>query len=269
MRFGRHQKIEEKIKRLRNTNSKSEEVYVERKYKAKATGATTTNIDELLKENQVTLLQGAAGAGKSSVSVKALKSWASRKNGASCILFLAAGSEEKVPLYKLIWDEHSHFSDHTDDELKGAFKYIQELAKTGSLCIWIDGLDEFGLTQKEVQDSGRVALHPDKEVDMKTLCVGILTQKILPGARVVATGRNTGAVNREILENKAAMYELVEMDDNDRVKLINLMEPDPKEGRLISSVDSRQCGVPATSVDAVRHHTTNHRAESQHGKDKE
>ena len=121
LRDGWHQKIEEKIKRLRNTNSKGKEVYVERKYKAQDTGATTTNIEELLKENQVTLLQGGAGAGKSSVSVKTLKRWASRKNGASCFLFLAAGSEEKVPLYKLIWDEHSHFSDHTgDDDLKDA-----------------------------------------------------------------------------------------------------------------------------------------------------
>ena len=128
VRDGRHQKIEEKIRRLANNHSKGEEVYVERKYKAQDTGATTTNIEELLKENQVTLLQGAAGAGKSSVSVKTLKRWTSRKNGASCFLFLAAGSEEKVPLYKLIWDEHSHFSDHTcDDDLKDAYNYIQEL----------------------------------------------------------------------------------------------------------------------------------------------
>ena len=185
VRDGRHQKIEEKVKRLSNNRSWAKEVYVERKYKAKDSGATTANIEELLKENQVTLLQGAAGAGKSSVAVKALKRWAAleQKNGASCFLFLAAGSEEKIPLYKLIWDEHGDFSDHTDDDLKDAYKYIQELAKSGSLCIWIDGLDEFGsFTMKDTKNAARATLHMDKETDIKTLCVGILTQKILPGA---------------------------------------------------------------------------------------
>ena len=242
VRKGRHQKIEEKIKRLGNNHSKGEEVYVDRKYKDQATGAITTNINELLKENQVTLLQGAAGAGKSSVSVKTLKRWAAleQKNGASCFLFLAAGSEEKVPLYKLIWDEHGDVSNHTDDDLKDAFKYIQELAKAGSLCIWIDGLDELGsMTKKDTKNAGRVALHSDTLIDMKTLCVGILTQKILPGAQVVATGRNTRAVNSDILKNKAAMYELVAMDENDRGKMIDLMEQDPREKQRIRTELSR------------------------------
>ena len=72
------------------------------------------------------------------------------------------------------------------------------------MSIWIDGLDELGsLTKKESNDAGGVALHPNKEIYMKTLFVEILRQKILPGARVVATGRNTGAVNTEYIEYKA------------------------------------------------------------------
>ena len=56
----------------------------------------------------MTLLQGAAGAGKSSVAVKALKGWASLEEmrGTTCCLFLSAGSEEKIPMYKMVWDEH-------------------------------------------------------------------------------------------------------------------------------------------------------------------
>ena len=84
----------------------------------------TSNIEELLKENQVTLLQGAAGAEKS--SVKALKGWAAEEKmkEATCCLFLSAGSEEKIPMYKLIWDEHGSFNDHRDTDLKDAFKYL-------------------------------------------------------------------------------------------------------------------------------------------------
>ena len=51
VRDGRHQKIEEKIRRLGNTHGKGGEIYVERKYKAQDTGAITTNIEELVKEN--------------------------------------------------------------------------------------------------------------------------------------------------------------------------------------------------------------------------
>ena len=91
-------------------------------------------------------------------------------------------------------------TEYRDKDLKDAFKYIQDLGKTGSLPIWIDGLDELGsLTKKESNDAGGVALHPNKKIYMKTLFVGILRQKILPGARVVATGRNTGAVNTEYM----------------------------------------------------------------------
>ena len=101
-------------------------------------------------------------------------------------------------MYKLIWDEHGSFNDHRDKDLKDAFQYIKELDKTGNLSIWIDGLDELGsLTKKESNDAGGVALHSNKDIYPKTLFVGILRQKILPGARVVATGRNTGAVNTE------------------------------------------------------------------------
>ena len=54
-----------------------------RKYKARVTGAMTSNIEELLKENQVTPLQG--------VAVKALKGWAAEekmKEATCCLLSL-------------------------------------------------------------------------------------------------------------------------------------------------------------------------------------
>ena len=87
IRNGQHDKIEEKLKRLKNTHGR--EIYVGRKYRDVATGSTTSSIEDLLKPNQVTLLHGEAGAGKSSEAAKALKGWAALKKmkEATCCLF--------------------------------------------------------------------------------------------------------------------------------------------------------------------------------------
>ena len=61
IRIGQHDKIEEKVTRLKNILGK--EIFVRRKYRDIATGSVTSNLEDLLRPNQVTLLQGAAGAG--------------------------------------------------------------------------------------------------------------------------------------------------------------------------------------------------------------
>ena len=64
----------------------------------------TSNIEELLKENQVTLLQGAAGAEKS--SVKALKGWAAEEKmkEATCCLLSLCLELDFLAKYKSIFD---------------------------------------------------------------------------------------------------------------------------------------------------------------------
>jgi hypothetical protein len=221
IRNGQHEKIEEKLGRLRNIHGK--EVFVRRKYREMASGSVTPTIGNVLSPNQVTLLQGAAGAGKSSVAVKALKRWSmlEEMKGATCCLFLSAGSEEKIPMYKMVWDEHSEPLLWPDIQLRDIFQCLQELAQVGRLSIWIDGLDELGyMSQRDIANASRAAADPEMKVDIKTFCVGVLSQKILPGARVIGTGRNTSNVNQELLKNKAVMYELVEMDDSDRSAMI-------------------------------------------------
>ena len=72
------------------------------------------------------------------------------------------------------------------------FQHLQDLADQGKLCVIFDGLDELGeITKPDILNVKYAAPHKALEVNMKTACVGILNGEILPGANVVATGRNT------------------------------------------------------------------------------
>ena len=97
-----------------------------------------------------------------------------------------------------------------------------------------DGLDELGAMSKgDVSNAARAAAHPSLAVDMRTLCAGILSKTILPGAKVLATGRSTEVINRDILEGKALLYEFVGLTDEDRTKLIDMMEQNKGEQERI------------------------------------
>ena len=196
------------------------------------TGQITPTVEQLVLEEKTTLLKGEAGAGKSSVAVKVMKDWSERSHmkDITCCLFLAAGSDEKIPLYKIIWDEYSEATRWSESDAKATFTHLQQLAYEDRLAVIIDGLDEFGvITKKEVANASRAALHPPLEVDIKTACAGILNKTIFPGAKVLATGRSTELLNIDILESKASMKKLVELTEGDREKLIELIEPEPQE----------------------------------------
>ena len=150
----------------------------------------------------------------------------------TCCLFLAAGSEEKIPLNRIIWDEYHEVSRWKDHEAEEAFSHLQDLADRGQLAVIIDGLDELGtMTMKDKDNAARVTMYPSLMIDMKTACLGILSKKILPGALVMATGRNTELVNKEVLEKKAHLCELVHLTEDDRKNLIAKMEQDPWDGK--------------------------------------
>ena len=233
---GEHKKIQDKIRRLENIQGK--EIYLERTFEETSTGKILSSIEHLVLDEEVTLLKGEAGGGKSSVVTKAVQRWAEGNHmlGFTCCLFLAAGSEEKIPLYKIIWDEYTDVRKWSENEAKETFQHLQNLADEGKLAIIIDGLDELGMmTAKDALNASRAANHSPLEVDMKTACVGILNKTILPGARVLATGRNTELVNKEILQSKASMKELIKLTANDRGRMIEMMESDPNEKQRIQN----------------------------------
>ena len=69
---------------------------------------------------------------------------------------------------------------------------------------------------KDVLDASQSSLNPHMEVELKTAFAGILTQKIFPGARVLATGRIVNVINDQILAKKGLLYDLVPFNELDR-----------------------------------------------------
>ena len=67
------------------------------------------------------------------------------------------------------------------------------------------------------------------KVDKRTACAGILTQKIFPGSRVLATGRTTNLINDSLLEGRALLYELVPFSEADRDTMVEKMEDNISE----------------------------------------
>ena len=170
------------------------------------------------------------------MTAKTVHDWALGKTlkNMTCCLILSAGSTEKIPMNKLIWDEYKGMHSLNASEIEELFSCLQVLAFEGSLAIIIDGLDELGAMSKgDVSNAARAAAHPSLAVDMRTLCAGILSKTILPGAKVLATGRSTEVINRDILEGKALLYEFVGLTDEDRTKLIDMMEQDKGEQERI------------------------------------
>ena len=214
----------------------NKEIYIGRAFKEKKTGRETKQIEDLVLEKKTTLLHGEAGAGKSSEAAKILQQWAEGNimKNISCCLFLTAGSEVPVPLSRLIWDEYDEVSRWNDGDVLETYHYLLDMAKEGRVAIVIDGLDELGtMTMTDVNTAARVAINPNQTIEIKVLCSGILAKKILPGALVLATGRNTDMINAAILENNGNQYSLVDLTEVDREDLVAMMEMDIAErGRI-------------------------------------
>ena len=195
-----------------------------------------SDIEDLINNDATALVKAEAGAGKSSVTAKTIHDWALGKTlkKITCCLILSAGSTEKIPMNKLIWDEYKGIHNLDPNEIEELFKCLLVLAFEGALAIIIDGLDELGTMSKtDVSNAARAAAHPSLAVDMRTLCAGILSKTILPGAKVLATGRSTEVINRDVLEGRALLYEFVDLTDKDRTKLIAMMEQDKGEKERI------------------------------------
>ena len=70
-------------------------------------------------------------------------------------------------------------------------------------------------------------------LDLRTACAGILTQKIFPGARVLATGRTTKLINDQLLEGKASLFDLEPLTAADRDAMVEKLEDNASERERI------------------------------------
>ena len=224
---GQHEKIQFKIKKLESDHGN--EIYVERCYKETNTGELTSDVKDLILTNKVVLLKGEAGAGKSSVVTKLIQRWAegNKAEDICCILFLSAGSEGRLSLYRILWDGHNDSAHWKEEDFHEAYLCLKNLAIEGKMLVLIDGLDELGnFTAKDVVNASQASSNPHLEVEIRTACAGILTQKIFPGARVLATGRTTNLINEQLLKEKAYLFDLVPLTEADRDVMVEKMQED-------------------------------------------
>ena len=225
---GQLDKIQNKIKRLADKDGR--EIYMKRTFKNIRTEAETQNIEGMILNNQATFIKGEAGSGKSSVAVKTVQAWSGGQilSGVDLCLFFSVGSDLKIPLQKLIWGGFNGLQGWNDDDFKEAFAHIEDLALQNKVAVVIDGLDEFGLmTQQEVTRAAEASSHPKSEITLNTLCAGLLTQKILAGAKILATGRSFGAVIQELTNHQAEVFMFSIMEERDRENLVKMMVTDP------------------------------------------
>ena len=73
IRNKQHGKIQSKVRRLADKDGK--EIYLKRTFKNVRTEAKTQNIEAMILNNQITIIKGEAGSGKSSVAVKTIQTW--------------------------------------------------------------------------------------------------------------------------------------------------------------------------------------------------
>ena len=231
---GKQTGVSDQIGHLEDSNN--QEIYIERKVREQSTGQETYNLEDLFSHDNTVLLKAEAGAGKSSLSAKIVQRWAQGNilKNITCLLMLRAGSDMKVPLLRIIWEDFTGAKVWSAEQFENVFLCLSMLADEGRLAIIIEGIDELGhMTPKNITKANTAAIYPTTEIDMKTACAGILTKKVFSGAKVIATGRNTEMVNCEILKNKAKMYELLELNDSDREIMVQLMEQNPKDQNRI------------------------------------
>ena len=180
----------------------------------------------------IILINGEAGSGKSSFAAKTIQRWEAGKilSDFLCILFLAAGSEERIALQKMVWGDFGEISSWTLTKTENAYRLLTKLAADHKLAIIIDGLDEFGdILRKDVRDAATVAKDPTKEISLKTTVAGLLSEKILSGAIVAGLGRNIEHIKNELLDKKGACYQIVDFSKKDRIQMVEKMELDKNE----------------------------------------
>ena len=217
------EKIEKKLKHLRD--DEGNEVYVDRMFKNMKTDTETSDLENLVLSEKTTLLQAVAGGGKSSLCVKLVQEWVAgeKLQDITMCLFIASGSSKKIPLTHIIWDEYEKVPSWKDQ--RETYQDLILLAKSGRLAIIIDGLDEFGeFSRKDVDNAARIASDPNEKIDIKTTCLGLLSKKILPGAKILATGRNTEYINSDLLDNNADTFQIVDLSTDDRTMLVRMLE---------------------------------------------
>ena len=208
--------------------SKESTKYLKRRYKDRSTGQETANIEELVLKDEAVFLRGVSGSGKSTVISRVLTEWAEGTllKSVVCCLKISAGSKEETSLNELFCDQ---------PEFPGAesFDQFEKLAFDGKLAIIFERVDNLGtVTKEDVKEASKASGQPELPISKRAACWGILTNRLLPGAKLLATV-GSFFVQNEMSPNTTLLYDIEDLNNEDINNLVGMMEDDQNQHKMI------------------------------------
>ena len=227
------------IKNLSKTSKKEIELpYVERNFKdmspKERLSGTVDNIVSLLSPDSPILISAESGIGKTTLVKWLLKNWAIGNLLTSVKLVALFNCRAfKSHMEKSLSDFTFCFSSLKElDTDSLTYEQMKSLAKSGQLCILVDGLDECSdaiqKKDEEVRSNVRkAAKSEDSEVTGLEFIYGVLVGEIFRGSKVLCTGRQntmhnlSNGLSSNDGKRKHKLLALLPFDSNDFQKLIN------------------------------------------------
>ena len=94
-------------------------------------------------------------------------------------------------------------------------------------------LDELQLSTYLAKDSNKAFAVPSQDVSIEAMIFGILTNKILPGATVLAFSRSGDFDNQELLDKESQVYSILDLEDKDIQEIIQKNIKDSEQRKSI------------------------------------
>ena len=207
--------------------------YLKRRFKDLRTGQETSNIEDLVMRVETVFLRGLSGSGKSSEISRILSDWAkglSLKPVVCCFKIAIEPQQETLSLNEMFWKNLAQTPGLE------SFDHLEKLASEGRIAIIFDRVDNLGtLTKDDLKEATKAASQPQVQTSLKVLCLGILTKRLLPGAKLIAT-IGSFFVPNDILANPSmsVLYDIEDLNKEEIEDLVATIEDDEKQQKIIN-----------------------------------
>ena len=208
--------------------------YLKRRFKDLRTGQETSNIEDLVMRVETVFLRGLSGSGKSSEISRILSDWAkglSLKPVVCCFKIAIEPQQETLSLNEMLWKNLAQTPAGPE-----SFDHLEKLASEGRIAILFDRVDNLGtLTKDDLKEATKAASQPHVQTSLKVLCLGILTKRLLPGAKLIAT-IGSFFVPNDILANPSmsVLYDIEDLNNEEIEDLVAKIEDDEKQQKIIN-----------------------------------
>ena len=209
-------------------NSEISTKYLKRRYKDRSTGQETANIEELVLKDEAVFLRGVSGSGKSTATSQILREWAegSLLKSVVCCLKISADFNEDTSLKEMFCDQFPGSE---------SFEQFEKLAFDGKLAIIFERVDNLGtVTKDDVKEATKASGQPQLPISKRAACWGILTNRLLPGAKLLATVGSFFVQNEMLVASpNTLLYDIEDLNNEDINNLVGMMEANQNQHKMI------------------------------------